>query len=246
MNEQGIADIFSEQVDQLLRGESPAPLAPDVEASSGEEASSDEEGLGELLTLANDLSGIGFQASPTAQAAFQNRLENWFGPTSGQIPSQPKYRRWEPMPGKLLALIVAILVTITIGAITVVISILILIRGTIPGVPPGTPTPPLTSTPPGTAVTSIPSLTSTPVSTQTVTATPVASPTIASTIDTIDVITVVITIEIEVDGLIPGLAPGDGGGGDCAGCDDDYHDHNRGHGNDPDHHDEDNPGRSRH
>jgi hypothetical protein len=68
----------------------------------------------------------------------------------------------------------------------------------------------------------------------------------ASTVDMIDAITVVITIEIEIDDLIPGLMPGEDGdyeNEDNGHGGDDYHDHNRGHDNDPDHHDEDNPGR---
>jgi hypothetical protein len=251
VNEQEAADLFSKQLDRLLAGE---PITADL---------ADDEALRGRLSLADDLSGVGFQASSSAQAAFQNQLETWFGPANAWTTPKPSYRRWNTMPAKILALIVSVLVTITIGAVALVISVLVVIRSFIPGMAPGTPTPTLTATPPLTATstpissttsTPLPSLTSTAVPTGTLTATPMLSPTMPGEVDTIDAITVVITIEIEIDDLVPGLVPGDdgdhddggGGGGNCPGCGDDYSDHNRGHGNDPDHHDEDNPGRGGH
>lgn len=238
MNEQGLADRFSQQVDHLLGGEPPT-------------VSPGDEGLRELLSLAEELARVGFQASPAAQAAFQGQLERWSGPTNGPRTPVTKFGRRNIMSGKLLAVIISILVTVTSGAIAVVVAILVVIRGGIPAVPASTPTPTLTDTPSiTTTVSPSPSVTSTMVPTETVTATVVPSPTITGTVDTIDTITVVVTIEIDIGDLVPGLPPGDGGDDDDDGDgdhhDDDYHDHNRGHGNDPDHHDEDNPGRGHH
>ncbi len=239
-NGQQSADLFSEQVDRLLRGESPTP------PSSVDDASSVDEGVDELLSLADELSQVSFRASPAAQATFQNQLDSWFGPTSGPRTSGPRSGRRDTMSGKLIALTVSILVTVTTGAVALVITILVVIRMVIPGPLTETPTPTPTDTLPATteAIDSEP--TSTPVPSDTVMATEVPSATIPSTIDTIDAITVVITIEIEIDDLVPGM-PSYGGGDhddddDDHDHDDDYHDDNRGHGNDPDHHDEDNPG----
>jgi len=236
VNEQQSADLFSQQLDRLVHGEPPTPPSPG------------DEGFQELLSLAGELSQVRFQASPIAQAAFQSQLESWFGPGSGPTISGPKYGRWNTMPGKLIALIVSILIAVTIGALTLVIAIMVVIRAVIPGATHGTPTPTLTGTPPATATTTpVSSLTSTPVASGTVTSTVVASPTIVSTIDTIDTITVVVTIEVDVDDLVPGQMPHDRDDQDDDDDDHDgYHDHNRGHGNDPDHHDEDNPGRGHH
>lgn len=235
MNQQYIADLFSEQVDRALRGE------PPTSSLFGDK------GLQEMLGLANELAGVRFQASPKAQAAFQNQLGGWFGPTHTGGAPRPKHGRWNTMmSGKLLALIISILITITTGLVSIVIVILVVIRGFIPGLPTQTPTPAYTATPPVTeTATPLPSTTSTLLPTETLTATPVASPTIASTIDTIEAITVVVTIEIDVRDILPGLPPGDGGHHDDDDDDDDdgHHDHDRGHGNDPDHDDDDNPGR---
>lgn len=239
MNEQEVADFFSEQVDRMLGGQMPGILP--------------EEGtLQELLTLAEQLAQVEFQASPAGQAAFQNRLATWFSPTQGRATSEPKSRRWDKMSGKLFALIVSILVTIVTTVATIVIAIVVVVRGVLPGVTPATPiqSPPLipsvtapvsptspsaTETP---SVTISPSLTPTVVPTGVSTPTLTPPPTLPGTADAVETITVIVTIEIEVDDLIPGLPPldddhDDGGSGD----------HNRGHGNDPDHHDEDNPGR---
>jgi hypothetical protein len=59
-----------------------------------------------------------------------------------------------------------------------------------------------------------------------------------SIIDRLPAITVTVDIVIEP----PALRPGSGGGSDGGSNDGD---HDRGHGNDPDRHDEDNPGKGR-
>ncbi len=66
MNEQQLADLFSEQIERMLAGKT-------VEAPAAE--------LSELLNLGQQLHQVRFQAGPTAQAAFQAQLAGWFGPT---------------------------------------------------------------------------------------------------------------------------------------------------------------------
>lgn len=68
MNEQQLADLFSEQLDQLLLGREPVVPA---EASN----------LHSLLNLGQQFSQVDFQAGPAGQMAFQNQLSTWFGPT---------------------------------------------------------------------------------------------------------------------------------------------------------------------
>jgi hypothetical protein len=74
MNKQQLADLFSEQVDHLLHGES-----TDIPANT--------EDLQELLdfigqsTMQNQ-----FQAGPVAQATFQSQLAGWFGLGNGGAP----------------------------------------------------------------------------------------------------------------------------------------------------------------
>jgi hypothetical protein len=74
MNEQELADLFSEQVDRLLQGE-----APDVPSNTGD--------LQELLDLVGQSTTQSeFQATSTALAAFQSQLGNWFGLANGGSP----------------------------------------------------------------------------------------------------------------------------------------------------------------
>jgi hypothetical protein len=70
MNEQQLADLFSEQVDRLLQGDAGIEV-PDVED------------LRELLELSNRISQTQFQVSAAAQAAFQGQVASWFGPLNG-------------------------------------------------------------------------------------------------------------------------------------------------------------------
>jgi hypothetical protein len=224
VNEQEAADFFSEQVDRLLRGETP-PVP-----SGGDD-------LQGLLTLAKELSHARFQPSPAGQAAFQSQLGAWFGAMPEGTSPGPKTGRWNMMSGKLFVLILSIFITVVTAVATVVIAIVVVVHGVFSGTPRiSTPIPETTSLSPTVVATS--SLTSTVVPTGTLT--PSATP-LPGTIDTIEAITVVVTVDIQIDDLVPGLPPG----GDEDHHDDhngDFHDHNRGHGNDPDHHDEDNPG----
>lgn len=74
MNEQELADLFSEQVDRLLQGE-----APDVPPDTGD--------LQELLDLVgHSTTQSVFQATSATQAAFQSQLANWFGLANGGSP----------------------------------------------------------------------------------------------------------------------------------------------------------------
>jgi|GEM_PF-2194205 len=67
MNEQQLADLFSEQLDRLLAGE-PTQLPPETDD------------LPELLEIiGSSTTQTHFQASPAAQAAFQSQLAGWFG-----------------------------------------------------------------------------------------------------------------------------------------------------------------------
>ena len=67
MNEQQLADLFSEQVDHMLDGESTA-MPPNVED------------LPELLDIVGQAtSQTEFQAGSAAQATFQSQLAGWFG-----------------------------------------------------------------------------------------------------------------------------------------------------------------------
>jgi hypothetical protein len=230
VNEQQLADLFSKQVDHLLGGEAiPRSAAP--------------ESFHELLSLAKDLSQVQFRTSPAEQVAFQSQLDDWFGPTRGPTAPRPKFGRWDMLSGKLIVLIVSITVTLVTTLASIIVAIVIIIRGVISGPPPQTPVPAPTVSP---IVTTQPALTPTVAPTDMLTPTVTVAPTLAATIDNIEAITVVVTVELEVDDLVPGLPPGDEGDQDdhddnqCCG------DHDRGHGNDPDHHDEDNPGHGHH
>jgi len=66
MNEQQVADLFSEQLDRLLQGES--LLQPDASQE-----------LQELLSLGQQVTHVEFKPSAAAQAAFEAQLAAWFG-----------------------------------------------------------------------------------------------------------------------------------------------------------------------
>jgi len=67
VNEQQVADLFSEQIDRLLGGEAVAEV-PGIDDWP------------ELVTIGEQLSQVGFQPTPVAQAAFDSQLATWFGP----------------------------------------------------------------------------------------------------------------------------------------------------------------------
>ena len=73
MNEQQLADLFSEQIDRMFENEALAALA-------------EIDDLQELLNLGNQISTTQFQASPAVQAVFQSQLAGWFGLANGGSP----------------------------------------------------------------------------------------------------------------------------------------------------------------
>jgi len=70
VNEQKLADLFSEHVDHMLQGE-----APDVASSSSD--------LQALLALGDQMSQTQFQARAETWAAFQAQLATWSGTLNG-------------------------------------------------------------------------------------------------------------------------------------------------------------------
>jgi hypothetical protein len=106
MNEQEMADLFSTQIDRLLGGEPVVDLAVGGDSSLFS--------LGQLLIETN------FQPSPAAQATFQSQLAGWFGPTGGGLSTS--LFGW---PKMLLMSIGAVLVLISAGLSSVVLISLI-------------------------------------------------------------------------------------------------------------------------
>ena len=106
MNEQEMADLFSAQIDRLLGGESAVDLAVGGDSSLFS--------LGQLLIETN------FQPSPAAQATFQSQLASWFGPTGGGLSTS--LFGW---PKMLLMSMGAVLVLISAGLSSVVLISLI-------------------------------------------------------------------------------------------------------------------------
>lgn len=170
MNEQQLADLFSEQLDRLLEGEA-STLPPEA----GE--------LQELLEIIGQpISQVQFQASPTAQAAFQSQLTGWFGPVNGAIPMT--------ILGLTKAWFVTILITIITvvfggGLVALVITSILVFRpvSQLPASPTATvtvaatvPATPVAS--PSVTVTAIPTITVTVPSTLTVTPQPTVAPTV--------------------------------------------------------------------
>jgi hypothetical protein len=70
VNEEQLAELFLEQVDRLLGGEAVADV-PGLDDWS------------ELATLGQQLSQVDFQPRPVVQAAFNSQLASWFGPPAG-------------------------------------------------------------------------------------------------------------------------------------------------------------------
>lgn len=155
MNEQQLADLFSEQLDRLLAGE-PTHLPADADD------------LPELLKIIGQpTTQTHFQASAAAQAAFQSQLTGWFGiVANGGAPMTilGLSKIW------FISLVVAV-VTVVGGAgiITVIATSIFVFRGgPIVSVPTNTPTPQGTLT-----------VTASPAASTTVT--PAGTPTVITT-----------------------------------------------------------------
>lgn len=177
MNEQQLADLFSEQVDRLLQGET--PTLPD---EAGE--------VPELLDLIGQpISKIQFQPSPTAQAAFQSQLTGWFGPLNGgsDMAILGLSKVWF-----ITILISIVTVVIGTGLIAVVVTSVFVVTAARPVM--ASPTVPAT----GTGTISTATVAATPVasSTASVTTTAVATatPTVTATVVATSTITATTTI----------------------------------------------------
>ena len=72
VDEQQVADLFSQQLDRLIAGEAA------VEIPGTED-------LAQLLSLGQQLSRVNFQPGLTAQAIFQSQVNGWFEPTGGGV-----------------------------------------------------------------------------------------------------------------------------------------------------------------
>ncbi|MBI1881192.1 MAG: hypothetical protein HYR94_23680 [Chloroflexi bacterium] len=238
MNEQELADLFSTQIDRLLGGEPAVALAVD--------------GHLPLLALGQQLTEISFQPSPAAQTAFQSQLASWFGSTGGGLSTT--VFGW---PKILLLSLGAALMVISAGLGVVVLISLIWTGalfnpsdesrsglGVTPQVTPGSPVAPLPA---------LASPEATPSPTRRPTATrpqggssledvlPTPTTAVGDTILRPTATLTSTTADLEVTVTPDGNQASDG---DDAGDNSTVGDHDRGHGNDLDGYDEDNPGQS--
>jgi hypothetical protein len=236
MNEQEMADLFSAQIDWILGGESAAALAVDGDLP--------------LLALGQQLSQVSFQASPAAQATFTSQLAKWFGPAGGLSTTI------FGLPKTLVLSLGAALAVMSAG-LGFVVLISFIWTGALsdparqdrPSAPTATPHPesngPLLASPPATR----PPATTAPTMTR-----PRGTSFLKDVLPTIptsvgDTILIPTFTPTEVTPtltatLASSQADDDGGGSGDEGNRDVSNDHDRGHGNDPDGYDEDNPGQS--
>jgi uncharacterized membrane protein YgcG len=175
MNEQQLADLFSEQVDRLLQGE-----APGFPTEAGE--------IPELLNLIGQpISNIQFQPSPTAQAAFRSQLAGWFGAANGgsAMTILGLSKVWF-----ITILISIVTVIVGTGIIAVVVTSVFVVTAARPV--SVSPTVPAAGT--GTvAATAVASTTATVTATVVATTTPVVTATAVATTTPIVTVTVVTT-----------------------------------------------------
>ncbi|UCD29305.1 MAG: hypothetical protein JSV03_02155 [Planctomycetota bacterium] len=250
MNEQQLADLFSEQIDRMVGGETfaPAPV----------------EDLSDLFNLGQELSRVRFQARPAAQAAFQSQLADWFVPTGGGLPTPTVLGI--PKSLFLTASIVAVAMGATLGLFALLSSIL---AGTVlnqrdhsPPIQEATALPVITTSEPiepepyEAPASATPTATDPAASTAPVEVAPPATSALGDTVpakpsslrDTIFIPTA--TPEpIPTDGdhddeIVGGDAGAPSGPGSEGETTPGQDDHDRGHGNDPDGYDDDNPGNS--
>lgn len=223
MNEEELADLLAQHLDTLLEGgDLPETLPPEV---------------ADLLAVAQNFSETAPRPHPEFGPALKESLLGPTVSTNGPTPSTGS-----AFGGPIIAVVV---VGLLAGAaiLAVLTSIVIFSLGgsnatttpaplqtqtapTQPAAAPLTPTLTIEPTATGqpTSTSTMPAVTSTPV------------------VDVLPVITVTIEITIAPPALVPGPGGSDGGSGNSGGGN--SGDHDRGHGNDSDHHDEDNPGKS--
>lgn len=240
MNEQEMADLFSAQIDRLLGGESAADLMVDGDSS--------------FLSLGQQLIEISFQPSPAAQATFQGQLASWFGPGSGFAASYFGGSRMVLLGvGAVLALIGAGLGAVVLISFIWTGAFFDPSDGTEPEMPHSpTPAPVL----PALASPELPVLpTRTPSPTRPHGAStaedvlPAATSSVGDTISlpTATPIPSLATPEVTVTAVSSPTSDGSDDSNDGSDTSDDTAaggDHDRGHGNDLDGYDEDNPGQS--
>jgi hypothetical protein len=237
MNEQQLADLFTEQIDRMLAGET---VTTPVEE------------LSELLNLGQQFHQVSFQAGPAAQAAFQGQLAGWFGSIGAAGLGLSK--------GILLAMIAMFGTGISLVALMMFGWLAsTTIRPVVPTLPA---TQPVQATPVEPAPAIIPSATSKFVSpTETIEPEMPASesdtlPAFSSAGDTLPItatatVTMEVTPSVTTTATITPTAATDTPPEAQTDDDEDNDsgpsltdDHDRGHGNDPDGVDEDNPGNS--
>lgn len=228
MNEEQLADLLTEHLDALLTGV-PHPEVPPDEVA-------------ELLTVAQNLSGMAPAPRPEFGAALKESLLGPSGGGNGAAPSTGSTFGSPIFPIVVIGLIVS-------AAILALLISVVIVGGVGSNLPDSS-----SSTPPSirtqTVLTPTPQSQTSPTpepesTTLAPTGEPVAAPTLTATpiVDVLPDITVTLEIKIEPPALAPG--PSDGGdAGDGGSGGGDAGDHDRGHGNDPDHDDEDNPGKS--
>ncbi|MBN1218869.1 MAG: hypothetical protein JXM69_08075 [Anaerolineae bacterium] len=243
VNEQQLADLFCEHIDRMLAGEvSPTPPV---------------EELSDLLNLGQQLAQANFRAGPVAQAAFQSQMAGWFGSVgSGAVPPTilgvSKGLFW-------LISIILMAVGIGLGLIVLVGSIYTGVIFTqtdeTSPVSDGTEMPVLTTSEPADMPTS--EATEPAASVSPTEIVPPIAPPQSDTIpaatsprgDTVVIPTITPEPTTEAGEYPDDVIGGDGESGDSdhSSIDNDAPgegDQDRGHGNDPDGIDEDNPGRS--
>lgn len=136
MNEQQLADLFSEQIDRMLEG-------------GTLETHSDVDDLQDLLELGNQISHTQFQASAAAQLAFHSQLAAWFGLANGGSPMT--------ILGLTKVWFISIIVAVMVGAgsLIVIVSSIFIFSGdeiveaptvTVSATVEGTPTPEASTT----------------------------------------------------------------------------------------------------
>lgn len=226
MREEQLAAVLADHLDAWLAGESlPEELPPE---------------LADLLPVAQNLSQVAPEPRPEFGPALKQSL---VGPSIGGNGAVGPISGYIPLIIVASLLILGTVVTLLGTAMVVGLSRL-----------EASPTPPVVEAPanlsqPVQNLSSPTPVTPRPTVASPATVGPVTSPEATATVllDILPPITA--TLETTEEFVLPPpLAPGspdsdDGDSGDGRGGQ--SGDHNRGHGNDPDHHDEDNPGRSK-
>lgn len=256
MNEEELADSLSKHLEALLAGESLDEIPP--------------EEVAQLLALAEGLEALAPQPRPAFGATLKESLLKLPPGGNGSAPAAGGFFPWGPIV--LLVAVLGTVMTLLLVAGGIAWQTLRADNSVSPSpaVPVETATSQLQLVPVTATASPLPTATAIPTSTQapepSPTYTPVpVSPTFTPVVDVLPAITTTVETAQELP-LPPGLVPGSessgssdngggsssgsggsggnsGGGGSSGGGDnDDGGDGNKGHGNDADGHDEDNPG----